>query len=56
MGHKQSRGFLECVDDNFLLQVIEVPVRTDAMLDLILIKKEGLVGNVKIKGSLGNAL
>ena len=45
-GHKQSRRFLECVDDNFLLQVIEEPRRRGAMLDLVLTKEE-LVGNVK---------
>ncbi|GAB0209305.1 hypothetical protein GRJ2_003396200 [Grus japonensis] len=52
-GHKQSRKFLECVNDNFLLQVIEEPMRKGAMLDLILTNKEGLVGDVKLKGSLG---
>ena len=52
-GHKQSRRFLECVDDNFLLQVMEEPTRRGAMLDLVLTNKEGLVGNVKLKGSLG---
>ncbi|GAB0208696.1 mitochondrial enolase superfamily member 1 [Grus japonensis] len=51
--HKQSRKFLECVDDNFLLQVIEEPTRRGAMLDLLLTNKEGLVGDVKLKGSLG---
>ncbi|GAB0197130.1 hypothetical protein GRJ2_002178300 [Grus japonensis] len=50
---KQSRRFLECIDDNFLLQVIEEPTRRGAMLDLILTNKEGLVGDVKLKGSLG---
>ncbi|GAB0210150.1 hypothetical protein GRJ2_003480800 [Grus japonensis] len=50
---KQSRKFLECVDDNFLLQVIEEPMRRGAMLDLVLTNKEGLVGDVKLKGSLG---
>ncbi|GAB0188002.1 hypothetical protein GRJ2_001265500 [Grus japonensis] len=30
---KQSRKFLECVDDNFLLQVTEEPTRRSAMLD-----------------------
>ncbi|GAB0207575.1 mitochondrial enolase superfamily member 1 [Grus japonensis] len=50
---KQSRKFLECVDDNFLLQMIEEPTRRGAMLDLILTNKEGLVGDVKLKGSLG---
>ncbi|GAB0180450.1 hypothetical protein GRJ2_000510300 [Grus japonensis] len=52
-GHKQSRRFLECIDDNFLLQVIEEPMRRGAMLDLALTNKEGLVRNVKLKGSLG---
>ncbi|GAB0179072.1 hypothetical protein GRJ2_000372500 [Grus japonensis] len=52
-GYKQSRRFLECVDDNFLLQVIENSKRKGAMLDLVLTNKEGLVGNVKLKGSLG---
>ncbi|GAB0187084.1 alpha-actinin-2 [Grus japonensis] len=51
-GHKQSRRFLECIDDNFLLQVIQEPTRRGAMLDLVLINKEGLVGNAKLKGSL----
>ncbi|GAB0182454.1 mitochondrial enolase superfamily member 1 [Grus japonensis] len=50
---KQSRKFLECVDDNFLLQVIEESMRRGAMLDLILTNKEGLVGDVKLEGSLG---
>ncbi|GAB0179239.1 hypothetical protein GRJ2_000389200 [Grus japonensis] len=50
---KQSRKFLECIDDNFLLQVIEEPTRRGAMLDLIFTNKEGLVGDVKLKGSLG---
>ncbi|GAB0205919.1 hypothetical protein GRJ2_003057500 [Grus japonensis] len=52
-GHKQSGKILECVDDNFLLQVIEEPTRRGAMLDLVLIKKERLIGDVKLKGSLG---
>ena len=31
----------------------EEPMKRGAMLDLVLINKEGLVGNVKFKGSLG---
>ncbi|GAB0204681.1 hypothetical protein GRJ2_002933700 [Grus japonensis] len=50
---KQSRKFLECVDDNFLLQVVEEPTRRRTMLDLIRTNKEGLVGDIKLKGSLG---
>ena len=52
-GHKQSRRFLECVDDNFPLQMMEEPTRTGAMLDLVLTNKEWLVGKVKLEGSLG---
>jgi len=51
--HKQSRRFLESVDENFFLQVIEEPTRTSALLDLILAKKEGLIEDVKTKDSLG---
>ncbi|PKU32701.1 hypothetical protein llap_16995 [Limosa lapponica baueri] len=46
-------SFLECIDDSFLLQVIEEPMSGGAILDLVLTNKEGLVGNVKLKGSLG---
>ncbi|MCQ4021281.1 hypothetical protein FK520_27165, partial [Klebsiella pneumoniae] len=52
-GHRQSRRFLECVDDNFLLQAIEEPTRRGAMLDLVLTNREGLVGDMKLKDSLG---
>ncbi|GAB0205489.1 hypothetical protein GRJ2_003014500 [Grus japonensis] len=52
-GHKQSRRFLECIDDKFVLEVIEESTRRGAMLDLLLTNKEGLVGDVKLKGSLG---
>ncbi|GAB0199701.1 hypothetical protein GRJ2_002435500 [Grus japonensis] len=52
-GHNQSGRFLECVDDNFLLQVKEDSKRKGAMLDLVLTNKERLVGNVKLKGSFG---
>lgn len=44
--------FLENTDDNFLLQGIEEVMKRGAMRDLI-ISKEGFVGNVKVKGSLG---
>ncbi|GAB0183292.1 hypothetical protein GRJ2_000794500 [Grus japonensis] len=51
--HKQSRRFLTHIDDNFLLQVTEEPTRRGVVLYLVLTNKEGLVGNVKLKGSLG---
>ncbi|KAF4804031.1 hypothetical protein TURU_011235 [Turdus rufiventris] len=52
-GCRQTRSFLECVDVNFLLQVIEEPTRSCAMLEIVLTNKEGLVENVKLKGTLG---
>ncbi|KAM6382481.1 uncharacterized protein FN964_001067 [Alca torda] len=53
VGHKKSSKSLECVDDNFLLQMVEEPTRRGTMLDLVLTNKEGLVASVKLKGSLG---
>ena len=50
--HKQSRRFLDCVEDNFFLQAIEEPTRRGAVLDLVLTNREGLVGNVTLQGSL----
>lgn len=55
-GHKQSMKLLECVEDNFLLQVTEKPTRRDAMLDFIITNKERIVGNVKLKGSLDHEM
>ena len=51
--HRQSRRFLDCVEVNFLLQVIEEPTRRGAVLGLVLTNREGLVGNVTLQGSLG---
>ncbi|PKU47853.1 mast stem cell growth factor receptor kit [Limosa lapponica baueri] len=51
--HEESRRFLETIDDNFLTQVIEEPTRRCALLNLILAKKEGLVRDMKLKGSFG---
>ena len=39
--HKQSRRFLECIHDNFLLQVTNEPTRAGAVLDLVLTNKGG---------------
>jgi len=40
-GNRQARRFLECVEDNFLLQVTEEPMRRGAMLDLVLTTRRG---------------
>ncbi|GAB0177486.1 hypothetical protein GRJ2_000213900 [Grus japonensis] len=51
--HTQSRRFLQSIDDNFLTQVVEKPMRRGVLLDLVLKNKEGLVEDVKVGGSLG---
>jgi len=51
--HTQFWRFLQSIDDNFLMQVVEDPTRRGALLDLVLMKKEGLVEDVKAGGSLG---
>jgi len=46
----QSRRFLQSIDDNFLMQVVEEPTRKGALLDLVLTNKEGLVEDVQAGG------
>ncbi|KAK4820811.1 LOW QUALITY PROTEIN: hypothetical protein QYF61_007205 [Mycteria americana] len=50
---KQSRRFLECVEDNFLTQLVSEPSRGGASLDLLFTIREGLVGDVVVGGCLG---
>ena len=52
-GNAQSRMFLQCIEDNCLMQMVVELVRSDVPLDLVLTKKEGLSGDVKAGGSLG---
>jgi len=49
----QSRRFLQSIEDNFLIQVVEEPTRKGALLDLVLTNKEGLVEDVRVGGRLG---
>jgi len=49
----QSRTFLQSIDDNFLMQVVEEPKSKGALLDLVLTNKEGLVEDVNVGGRLG---
>lgn len=48
MGHKQARRFLECINDNSLIQVTEESRRGSSLLDLILTNKEELVCGAKV--------
>ncbi|PKU41873.1 rna-directed dna polymerase from mobile element jockey-like [Limosa lapponica baueri] len=49
----QSKRFLQCIDDNFLTQLVEEPTRREALLDLVLTNKEGLVEDILVEGNLG---
>jgi len=49
----QSRRFLQSIDGNFLMQVVEEPTRKGALLDLVLTNKKELVEDVKVRGRLG---
>ena len=52
---KQSRRFLECMEDNFLMQMIREPTRGAAPLGLLFTNREGLVGDVEVGGCLGQS-
>ena len=48
---KGSRNLLECVDDNFLVQVLDRLTRGEALLNLVVISAEDIIKGVKIGGS-----
>jgi len=50
---KQSRRFLERVEDNFLTELVSESARGGASLDLLCTNRDGLVGNVLVRGCLG---
>ena len=52
---KQSRRFLECMEDNFLMQLVREPTGGAAPLDLLFTNREGLVGDVEVGGCLGQS-
>jgi len=51
--HTQSSRFLQSIDDNFLTQVVEEPMRRGVLLDLLLTNRAGQVEDVEVGGSLG---
>jgi len=53
VSNRKSRRFLECMEDNFLSQVIDTPIQGDAILDLMLTSASELTHDVKTGGSLG---
>ncbi|GAB0178841.1 hypothetical protein GRJ2_000349400 [Grus japonensis] len=52
---KESRRFLERVEDNFLTQLVSEPTREGAPPDLLLTNREGLVGDVTVGVCLGHS-
>ena len=52
-GCKQSIRLLECVEDNFLVQVQDKPTREEVLLDLVFTNVDELIKEVKTGGSLG---
>ncbi|GAB0181359.1 hypothetical protein GRJ2_000601200 [Grus japonensis] len=53
---KQSRKFLECVEDNFLTQLVREPTGEVTPLDLLFANREGLVSDVMVGGCLGHMM
>lgn len=50
---KQSKRFLECVEDNFLTQLVSEPAKEGTLLGLFYANREGLVGDVVFGGCFG---
>ncbi|RMC11936.1 hypothetical protein DUI87_11065 [Hirundo rustica rustica] len=51
---RHSRRFLECMEDNFLSQLVSKPTRGGTVLDLFT-NRDGLVGDVGVGGCLGQS-
>ena len=52
---KQSRRFLECMEDNFLMQLVREPTSGRAPPDLLFTNRGGLVGDVEVRSCLGQS-
>lgn len=53
-GHRQSRRFLECIEDNFLTLATEKLKWKGTLMDLLMLtKKKDLVEDVKAGNSFG---
>lgn len=49
---KQSKRLLECMEENFLVQLVNELSRGGASLDLLFTNSEGLMGEVMVRGHL----
>ena len=54
MERKESRWFLDCMEDKFLTQLVSMQSRNCARLDLLLVNRKGLVCDVKVGSWLGH--
>lgn len=48
-----SIKFLECIEDCFLTQMLDVPTRNEALLELLLTNQEKVLCNISVNDSLG---
>jgi len=46
---------VNCVENNFLTQLVSEPTREGAPLDLFFANRDGLVGDVMVRGHLGHS-
>ncbi|XP_072893069.1 uncharacterized protein [Hemitrygon akajei] len=51
----QDRGFVECLRDAFLEQLVREPTRDKAILDLVLCNEQGLISDLEAKEPLGGS-
>ncbi|OPJ83524.1 hypothetical protein AV530_006400 [Patagioenas fasciata monilis] len=52
---KHSRRHLKHMEDKFLTQLVNEPIREGTPLDLLFVKTEGLMSNVLVGGHLGHS-
>ncbi|RMC05599.1 hypothetical protein DUI87_17684 [Hirundo rustica rustica] len=52
---RQSRKFLECMEDSFLSQLVGESTRGRTVLDLLFANRDGLVGDVVVGGCFGHS-
>lgn len=52
-GCKQSRGILDSIEDNILVQELDKPTRSESLLDQVLTSAEKMIKEIKIGVNLG---
>lgn len=54
MQQKRLQEVPECVEQNFLMQLMSEPAKGDTPLTLLIVNREGLVGDVMAEDCLGH--